>query len=103
MMVHIMTTGIYPPSTSKELLKIYTSSDKPKYPDFLKKIHHWAAPSPTGDFKSIAIYECPDDKLYEALKALARRYVFYTQAEGYKYTIDPLMDAEEAIKITLGK
>ena len=102
-MVHILTNGWYPPHKAMELVKIYVGKDKPAYPDFLKKIHHWGVVAETGDYKTIAVYECPDDKLVEALKALFARYDYYTQVVGYKFSIDPLFDAEEAIKAALGK
>ena len=100
-MVHILTNGWYPPHKFKELIKVYMSKDKPAYPDFVKKIHHWAKGTPDGQYKTIAIYECPDDKLFDALKAISKRYAVYAAVEGYRHTIEPLIDAEEAIKLTL--
>ncbi len=98
-----MMVAKYPPHKSSELLKIYMSPDKPKYPDFLKKVEHWV-PQITGDkYKTYAVYECPDDKLIESMTALSKRFGFYASIEGYTFTIEILMNAEDAIKIMLGK
>ena len=44
-----------------------------------------------------------NDKLYEGIKALGKRYHFYSQVEGYNFSIEPLLDAEEAIQNVLSK
>lgn len=98
-MAHIMVTGWYPPNKAKELLKVYMSKDKPAYPDFVKKIHHWTVVSSCGDYKTYAVYEFPDDKVKETLKAIGKRFSLYTTVEGYRYYPELLLDAEEAIKI----
>jgi len=97
-MAHILVTGWYPPSMAKELLKVYMSKDKPVYPDFVKKIHHWTVISSDGHYKTYAVYEFPDDKIKETLMAIGKRYSLYATVEGYKYYPELLMDAEEAIK-----
>jgi hypothetical protein len=102
-MAKIMTIGKYPPHKFKDLMKVYMSSDKPAYPDFVKKIHNWAAQSRGGKYKAYAVYECPDDKLLDAVKAIAKRYHFYAQNEGYEYKLELLSEAEDAIKSLTSK
>lgn len=95
----MMVTGWYPPNKARELLKVYMSKDKPTYPDFVKKIHHWTVVSSNGDYKTYAVYEFPDGKVKETLKAIGKRYSLYATVEGYRYYPEILLDAEEAIKI----
>ena len=97
-MAHVLVTAWYPPNMAKELIKVYMSKDKPVYPDFVKKIHHWGAVSSDGNYKNYAVYEFPDDKIKETLMAIGKRYTLYATVEGYKYYPELLMDAEEAIK-----
>jgi hypothetical protein len=97
----MLVTGWYPPNKAKELLKVYMSKDKPPYPDFVKKIHHWTTVSSEGNYKTYAVYEYPDDKIMDTMKALAKRYTLYATVEGYRYYTEFLMDAEEAIKMLL--
>ncbi len=102
-MVHIMTIGLYPPTALKKLTEIYFAKDKPAYPDFLKKIHNWGAPSTENKYRTLAVYECPEDKLYQAMLALTKRYNFYAQVEGYTYEVLPLIAEADAMKIAQGK
>ncbi|MFX0037808.1 MAG: hypothetical protein ACFFCY_00145 [Promethearchaeota archaeon] len=100
-MAHMLVTAFYPPNKGQELLKVYMSKNKPAYPDFLKKIHHWTLVSSEGNYKTYAVYEFPDDKIMETMKAIAKRYTLYATVEGYRYFPELLMDAEEAIKLML--
>jgi hypothetical protein len=97
----MIVTASYPPNKAQELLKVYMSKDKPAYPDFLKKIHHWSLVSSDGNYKTYAVYEFPDDKIMETMKAIAKRYTLYATVEGYRYFPELLMDAEEATKMML--
>ena len=98
-MAHMLVTAWYPPNKSQELLKVYMSKDKPAYPNFIKKIHHWTVVASDGHYKTYAVYEYPDDKMKETFKALGKRYTLYATVEGYRYYPELLMDAEEAIKL----
>jgi len=98
-----MMVAKYPPHKLNELMKVYMSTDKPAYPDFLKKVEHWAAQITDDRLKSYAVYECPDDKIVESMAALAKRYNFYASVEGYTYTMELLTEADAAIKEFLKK
>ena len=98
-----MTIGLYPPPKLKELVEKYLKQDKSPYPDFLKKKYSWGTPPVEGKYRTVAIYECPEDKLHDALLALTKRYKFYAQTEGYTFEILPLMSEAEAMKIAIGK
>lgn len=100
-MAHILVTNWLPQNKVKEMLNVYTSKDKPAYPDFLKKIHHWTTVSSEGLIKSYAVYECPDVKIIDGMKALGKRYTLYATVEGYKYYPEVLFDAAEVIKLYL--
>ncbi len=102
-MNHIMTIGSYAPTILKALVEIYPSKNKPPYPDFLKKIHNWGTPPVDGKYRTIAIYECPEEKLYQALLAISKRYNFYAQVEGYSFEILPLISEADGLKIAQGK
>ena len=96
----IMTIGWYPPHKAKELIKVYGSKDKPPYPDYLKKTLHLATIKEDGQWKTYALYEFPDDKYLEAMRALVKRYSLYTTVEGYRFVAEFVMDAQEAIKLS---
>lgn len=91
-----MTTAIYPPHIAEDLVKIWLSGKQPKYPDFLKKLYNLVTPDMKT--KNISLYECPDDKLVEALTAIGKRYWHYRALKGYEYKVEILADAAEAVK-----
>jgi hypothetical protein len=96
-----MVTGWLPQSKGDEMLKVYTAKDKPAYPDFIKRVQHWMVISPDGMLKTYAVYECPDDKILDGMKALGGRYRIYAQVEGYRYYPEVLFDAQEMVKMFL--
>jgi hypothetical protein len=99
-MAKIMVTGYYDPSSYDTFLPTSISPDKPKYPNYIKKVMNLM--TGTGDFKIYALYEVPDDKIYEALKYLNKHYFFYAaNMPGYEFNIElvgPIEDAMEMLK-----
>ena len=102
-MVKIMVIGKYPPHKLKELLNVYMAPKKSAYPDFLKKVENWAAQMEGGRYKTYAVYECPDDKIPDAMGAITKRYNLYATVKGYTFKIELLSEADEAIKLLLEK
>ena len=97
-----MTIGYHAPHLTKELVALFTRKDKPAYPDFLKKTNNWWTGGNSREYRVFAIYECPDEKLREAIIALGTRYNFYAQVEGYTFEIIPLVNEVEAMKMIRG-
>ena len=98
-----MMVAKYPPHKLNELVKAFMSTDKPVYPDFLKKVEHWAAQVTEEKQKTYAVYECPNDKIIEGMTALTKRFNFYASVEGYTFQCELLANAEDAIKEYLKK
>jgi hypothetical protein len=98
-----MTIGTFPPHKTNALLEINMSKNKPAYPDFLKRIHNWGTQPVNGRYRRITVYECPEDKLYQGMLALTKRYNFYAQIEGYTFEILPLISEEDSMKIAQAK
>ena len=93
-----MITGTYPPHKAKEMLKLTTDPKKPPYAAGTKKVHNWVAQCTTGLYKIYAVYQCPDEKLGEALLGLTKHYNFYSQCEGYHFCIEVIGEADEVVK-----
>lgn len=93
----------YPPHKINEVVKHYMAPGKPVYPEYLKKVENWAAQVTDDKFKTYAVYECPDDKVIGAFAALSKRFSYYAKIEGYTFTFELLMNADEAIKMMLEK
>lgn len=98
-MAKILVTGTYPPVKFEEGMKVYGATNKPKYPDFVKKTDSWATLPDDGQYKALAIYECPNEKLYDAIKAITKRYNFYaTSLAGYTFKVELLIPEAEALQ-----
>ena len=100
-MVKIMMVAKFPPHKLNELIKNYMSTDKPAYPDFLKKVENWVAQITDEKHKTYAVYECPDDKVIESMAALSKRFNLYASVEGYTFKIELLTEMDAAIKYML--
>lgn len=85
----------YPPHILEEFLKFYLSGKAPKYPDYVKRISQWVISG--YEYKTINIYELPEEKLYEGIKGIAKRFSAYAAFKGYKYKIIPLIEGSEAL------
>ena len=96
-MVHVMVKVKYPYHKTEEFLKFYLSGKVPKYPDYVKRIHQWTVAD--YNVKIYNIYELPEDKLYEGMKGIAKRFFAYAAFEGYKFKIEPLVEGSEAIEL----
>ena len=96
-MVHVMVAVKFPPHKQQEITEVYISGKAAKYPDFVKRIHQWVASD--YDIKVYNIYEIPDEKLVEGMKAIAKRFSTYVAVKGYKYKVIPLMEGSEAIQL----
>ena len=96
-MVHVMVKVKYPPHILEDFLKFYLSGKAPKYPDYVKRLYQWIVSG--YEYKVINIYELPEDKLYEGIKGIAKRFAAYAAFEGYKYKIVPLIEGSEALEI----
>ncbi|MFX1344671.1 MAG: hypothetical protein ACFFBC_15185 [Promethearchaeota archaeon] len=94
-MVHVMVKVKYPPHILEEFLKFYLSGKAPKYPDYVKRINQWVISG--YEYKTINIYELPEEKLYEGIKGIAKRFSAYAAFKGYKYKIIPLIEGSEAL------
>ncbi len=96
-MVHVMVTVKYPPHKLQEILEVYLSGKAAKYPDFVKRIYQWVVSD--YNFKTYNVYEIPEEKLYQGMKAIGKRYSTYVAVKGYKYKIEPLIEGSEAIEL----
>ena len=95
-MAKIMVTGFYDPADFKNFLPVMTSPDKPILPDYVKKVLNLL--NATGDSVIYALYEVPDDKIYDALKELNKRYFFYAaNLKGYEFSVDIVAPIEDAM------
>ena len=85
------------PEIIDEFLEVYLSAKERKYPDFIKKLHQWVVPD--YKIKGYTVYEIPDEKVVDGLKAINKRYSSYIKVKGYKYKIEVLLEGAEALSL----
>lgn len=101
-MAFIMVTSRYPFHKAEEMGQAFIGKKVPEVADFVKRINIWVVSD--FDVKIYALYECPNEKMYDALKSISTRYAGYRIIEGFKFKLEPLLTVQEALPmIGLGK
>jgi len=94
-MTYFLGTSTFPPHKATEVGKAFPNL--PKLPDFVKQLFVFIVPS--SDIKGYGLFEVPDDKAHEGYVAITKRYTGYFGIEGYKFTVEPLLTAKEALAL----
>ncbi len=94
-MVFIIVIGNFPPHKSNEVGKLFLKL--PKLPDFVETKHVFIA----SDFKLsfYSVYELPEDKYFEGIKAITKRYTGYNEIEGYEWRLIPVLESKDALAL----
>jgi len=95
-MAYIVVTGTFPGHVASEIGKKFI--ELPKLPDFVKTEHVFN----TADkkYRFFTIYEITEeDKYFEGLKAIINRFAGYREIKGYEFTIYPVLEAKDALRI----
>jgi hypothetical protein len=95
-----MITSIYPPTKASEVVKVFGKSLAEPLPSFLKRLHVLSAGG-VGEpgIRTYSIFEADKGKEYDALAELTKRMAWFYHIEGWRYQIETLFTAEEAIPI----
>ena len=94
-MVFIIVIGNFPPHKSTEVGKLFLKI--PKLPDFVETKHVFIA----SDFKLsfYSIYEVPEDRYFEGIKAITKRFTGYNEIEGYEWRLIPVLESKDALAL----
>jgi hypothetical protein len=96
-----MLTDTYPNAKSKEVVEAFRKSMAEPMPPFLKRVHVLTAFG-VGEpgIRNYTIYEVDKGKEHDGLAELQRRMAsYFFDIEGYKYQIEPVFNADEAIPL----
>jgi hypothetical protein len=96
-----MMTDTYPNAKSKEVVEAFRKSLADPLPPFLKRVHVLTACG-VGELgiRGYTIFEVDKGKEYDGLAELQRRMAsYFFNIEGFKYQIEPVFTAEEAIPL----
>ena len=93
----IMISVKTPPGEATKQGEIFSSGKLPKMPDFVKRINTYVWVDKC--IRSISLFECPKDKLFEGMKAMNQRLTAYFGIEGISFKVNPLMEIKDALSL----
>lgn len=94
----VMITITYPPDKAVEVAKRFIKARQENpMPPFIKTVGEFVTSSLECGIKVCGIYEIEAGKEYEGLQELSRRTEQFFDIEGFRYQMEPVMAAEEAI------
>ena len=91
--MYIMVTASCPMHKSQEVGEVFRKGMESPTPSFVKLHHVLVKTDEDCGMKSYAIFEVEDEKLSEGYSAIVRSSEPYGQIEGYKYSVDIMIDA----------
>jgi hypothetical protein len=95
-MAYIVVSGTFPGHKASEIGKKFL--ELPKLPDYVKTEHVFNGTD--GKYKFFTIYEITEEeKYFEGLKAIFNRFAGYKDIEGYEYTVYPVLEAKDALRL----
>ncbi len=95
-----MITSTYPPAKASEVVQVFGKSLAEPLPSFLKRLHVLTCGG-VGEagIRTYSIFEADKGKEYDAFAELTKRMGWFFHVEGWRYQIETLLTAEEAIPL----
>ncbi len=95
----IVSTSTYPPDKTTVIVEKFKKHAATPLPSYMKRTHVLTAAAGDSGSKVLAIYEVDDDKVADGIKELVKYLSNYFDVEGFRYTIEPMLTAQEAIPL----
>ena len=95
----IIATVTYPPDKAAQMAKKFIKAMEIPLPSFIKRLYVLTTSVGELGIKVLGIYEVEDAKLTEGIKELGKSLVQYYDVEGFRYALEPMMPAAEAIPL----
>ena len=94
--MYIMVTATYPNHKRREVRALFDKVGEPTQP-FLKRLHVLAKVDLECGTKVYTIYDVEASKAYEGFVAVLQRMSEYLSIEGFNYSADVLVSAEQSV------
>ncbi len=94
----LVSNSTYPLSSAKEVAAAFVKAAETPLPSYIKRIHTLTSAGELG-IKVLGIFEVDDGKVADGIKELTRYFVQYYDLDGFMYTLEPMLTAEEAIPL----
>ena len=94
----LVSNSTYPLSSAKEVAAAFIKAAATPLPSYIKRTHTLTTAGDLG-IRVLGIYEVDDEKVSQAIKDLTKYFVQYYDMEGFSYTVEPMLTAQEAIPL----
>ena len=95
----LVTTVIYPPDKSIVAAEKFIEVTAKELPPFLKRLQILGDSRMDKGMKVLSIYEADDARIKESIIELTKIYVQFNGIEGFRYEIEPMLTAKEALAV----
>jgi len=95
----IVTTTTYPPDKAVQMAKKFIKATEKPLPSFVKRVSVLTTAGGELGMKVLGIYEVDDAKLKEGIIELSKYFVQFYDIEGFRYELEPMLPATEAIPL----
>lgn len=95
----LVMTSTYPLDKATEVARAYIKSNETPF-TYIRRVNTLISTHQELGIKALSIFEVDDDKVPDGIKESNKRIaeVFYN-IEGYRYQVEPMLTAEEAIPL----
>ena len=97
----LLATINYPTAEANKMANMFVKVTATPLPSFVKRLHVLTTAKGDAGIKVVGIYEVDDNKIKDAFVELTKYYVQYYDIPGFKYEIEPMLTAQEAIPLVL--
>jgi hypothetical protein len=95
----LVTTVVYPPDKSIVAAEKFIEVAAKELPPFLKRLQVLGDSRMDKGMKVLSIYEADDARIKESIIELTKMYVQFNGIEGFRYEIEPMLTAKEALAV----
>ena len=95
----IVMTSTYPPDKATEVARAFIKSTEMPF-TYLRRVQTLTSNHQELGMKVLSIFEVDDDKVPDGVKELTKRLAeLFFSIERFRYQIEPMLTAEEAIPL----
>ena len=95
----LVTTVTYPPEKAVQMAKKFIKATEKPLPSYIKRLHVLTGTGGQLGLRVVGIYEVEDAKFKEGLMEISRYFVQFYDVEGFRYDIEPMVSAADAIPL----
>jgi hypothetical protein len=95
----LVGTVTYPPDKAVQMAKKFIKATEKPLPPFVKRLYVLTAAGGEPGMKVLGIYEVDDTKVKEGIKEITKYYVQFFDVEGFRYSVEVMMPATEALPL----